>query len=90
VERNLFEECNGETEIISSKSCGNTYRYNTFRKCQGTLTLRHGNRCLVEGNFFFGEGVSSTGGIRVIGEDHRMQNNYLTGLKGTVTALRSQ
>lgn len=83
VEWNLFEECNGETEIISSKSCGNIYRSNTFRRCQGTLTLRHGNRCLVEGNFFFGEGVSNTGGIRVIGEDHRVQNNYLTGLKGT-------
>ncbi len=83
VEQNLFEECNGEAEIISSKSCGNIYRYNTFRRCQGALTLRHGNRCLVEGNFFFGEGVSNTGGIRVIGEDHRVQNNYLTGLKGT-------
>ena len=83
VEQNLFEECNGEAEIISSKSCGNIYRNNTFRRCQGALTLRHGNRCLVEGNFFFGEGVSNTGGIRVIGEDHRVQNNYLTGLKGT-------
>ncbi len=83
VEQNLFEECNGEIEIISNKSCGNIYRNNTFRKCQGTLTLRHGNRCRVEGNFFFGNGISSTGGIRVIGEDHTIVNNYVGGTKGT-------
>ncbi len=83
VEENFFEECNGEAEIISSKSCENVYRRNTFRNCEGTLTLRHGNRCRVEGNFFFGNGKSSTGGIRVIGEDHLVVNNYVAGLKGT-------
>lgn len=55
VEYNLFEECNGEIEAISNKSCGNIYRYNTFLNCQATLTLRHGNRCSVYGNFFFRE-----------------------------------
>jgi poly(beta-D-mannuronate) lyase len=83
VEYNLFDRCNGETEIISSKSCENVYRYNTFRSCQGTLTLRHGNRCTVEGNFFFGNGISNTGGIRIIGEDHRVINNYVAGTAGT-------
>lgn len=83
VEYNLFEECNGETEIISSKSCGNVYRYNTFVSCQGTLTLRHGNRCTVEGNFFFGNRVPNSGGIRIIGEDHKVFNNYITGMVGT-------
>ncbi len=82
VEYNLFEQCNGETEIISSKSCGNVYRYNTFRSCAGTLTLRHGNRCTVEGNFFFGNGVSGSGGIRIIGEDHKVFNNYVAGTTG--------
>lgn len=83
VERNLFEECNGEIEIISNKSCGNTYRSNTFRNCQGTLTLRHGNRCRVEGNFVLGNGIANTGGIRVIGEDHVIVNNYVSGTRGT-------
>jgi poly(beta-D-mannuronate) lyase len=83
VEYNLFDRCNGETEIISSKSCENVYWYNTFRSCQGTLTLRHGNRCTVEGNFFFGNGVQNSGGIRIIGEDHRVINNYVTGTAGT-------
>lgn len=85
VEFNLFEECNGEVEIISSKSCGNVYRYNTFTSCQGTLTLRHGNRCTVEGNFFFGNGVPNSGGIRIIGEDHTVINNYVAGTIGNST-----
>jgi len=52
VESNLFDRCDGELEIISSKSCENVYRHNTFLDCAGMLTLRHGNRCTVEGNFF--------------------------------------
>jgi len=83
VEYNYFEECDGETEIISNKSCGNVYRYNTFYKCAGTLTLRHGNRCSVYGNFFFGGNKSNTGGVRIIGEDHKVYNNYLTQLTGS-------
>jgi len=82
VEYNLFEECNGEIEIISNKSCENIYRYNTFVSCQGTLTLRHGNRCTVEGNFFLGNHARNSGGIRIIGEDHRVFNNYVSGTSG--------
>jgi poly(beta-D-mannuronate) lyase len=85
VEHNLFENCNGETEIVSNKSCGNIYRYNTFRASDGMFTLRHGNGCRVEGNFFFGQGVEGTGGVRVIGEDHLVVNNYFEGLEGTGT-----
>jgi len=77
VERNLFERCDGELEIISNKSCDNVYRGNTFLDCAGTLTLRHGNRCTVDGNFFLGHLKRGTGGIRVIGEDHLVMNNYL-------------
>ncbi|MFA7420140.1 MAG: chondroitinase-B domain-containing protein [Melioribacteraceae bacterium] len=83
VEFNYFEECNGETEIISSKSCGNIYRYNTFKNCQGTLTLRHGNRCTVEGNYFFCGRKTDSGGIRIIGEDHKVINNYIEDSYGT-------
>lgn len=82
VEHNLFENCDGETEIISNKSGHNVYRYNTFYECKGTLTLRHGNDCEVYGNFFFGNDVSSTGGIRIIGENHKVYNNYLENLDG--------
>lgn len=83
VESNFFERCNGEVEIVSNKSCENVYRNNTFFACEGALTLRHGNRCVVEGNIFLGGGAPRTGGVRVIGEDHRVVNNYFEGLAGT-------
>jgi poly(beta-D-mannuronate) lyase len=44
------------------------------------LTLRHGNRCLVEGNFFLARHKPGSGGIRVIGEDHTVVNNYIDGV----------
>lgn len=82
VEHNLFEKCNGEAECISNKSCGNLYRENTFLEVAGTLTLRHGNGCTVERNVFIGKGANGTGGIRLIGEDHTVRNNYLENLTG--------
>ncbi len=81
VEENLFEGCDGEIEIISSKSGENIYRANTFRNCDGMLTLRHGDRNVVDGNFFFGGGKPNSGGIRIIGEDHVVTNNYIEGVK---------
>src|SRR5262249_908935 len=44
---------------------------------------RHGDRCTVEGNAFLGDGRRNTGGVRVIGEDHRVVNNYFEALAGT-------
>jgi poly(beta-D-mannuronate) lyase len=82
VEKNYFFQCNGEREIISNKSCNNIFRYNTFVECQGTLTLRHGNNSMVEGNFFFGNNVPNTGGVRIIGENHKVFNNYFVDLEG--------
>ena len=79
---NYFYRCDGEVEIISNKSCGNIYRNNVFDSCQGTLTLRHGNGCTVDGNYFFGRGVANTGGVRIIGERHRVFNNYFEELAG--------
>lgn len=87
VEYNLFEECDGEIEIISCKSCENIFRYNTFRRSFGTLTLRHGNRCIVAGNFFLGEGKEGSGGVRIKGEGHLMVNNYFSGLTGHAGAI---
>ncbi len=82
IENNLFYKVNGEIEIISNKTGSNIYRNNTFLESEGTLTLRHGNNALVEGNYFLGNDKSRTGGIRVIGEDHTIINNYLEGLDG--------
>ncbi|WP_421762659.1 polysaccharide lyase 6 family protein [Ekhidna sp.] len=82
VENNLFEACDGEIEIISNKSGFNIYRYNTFRNSDGTLTLRHGNDCEVYGNYFFGGDGKSSGGVRIIGERHKVYNNYFQDLNG--------
>lgn len=82
IRQNLFERCNGEAECISNKSCGNLYQDNTFIEVSGTLTLRHGNGCTVERNRFFGNGAKGSGGIRIIGEDHIVKDNYLENLAG--------
>ena len=83
VESNLFENCDGDPEIISVKSNDNTVRHNTFRASQGTLSHRHGNRGSLHGNFFLGEGKAGTGGIRLYGEDHKVYNNHFEGLTGS-------
>ena len=82
IEYNLFENCDGDPEIISVKSCDNTVRFNTIRSSQGTVSLRHGHRNTVESNFFFGDGKPGTGGVRMYGDDHRVINNYFYQLEG--------
>jgi poly(beta-D-mannuronate) lyase len=83
VEKNIFDHCDGEIEIISNKSCKNILRENLFFECNGTLTLRHGNDADVYGNYFIGNGLDNTGGIRVIAENHKVHDNYFQGLTGT-------
>ncbi|HHT25849.1 MAG TPA: hypothetical protein GXZ82_01190 [Firmicutes bacterium] len=83
IEYNLFERCNGEAEIISIKSGGNTIRYNTFLESEGAVTYRHGNGTDVYGNYFIGNGKPDTGGIRVYGADHKIYNNYFVELGGS-------
>ncbi|CAH0133771.1 Chondroitinase-B [Pedobacter sp. Bi27] len=83
VDANIFAHCNGETEIVSVKSCRNTISNNLFFESVGTLTLRHGNYNEVFGNIFIGNKIANTGGIRVIGENHKVHHNYLQGLTGT-------
>ena len=82
VESNYFDRTNGEHEIISNKACQNTFKYNTFFECTGTLTMRHGNETLVDGNVFIGNNKPSTGGVRIINETQTVINNYHIGLTG--------
>nr|WP_294901225.1 polysaccharide lyase 6 family protein [uncultured Pedobacter sp.] len=83
VENNIFDKCDGETEIISIKSGHNHILNNLFYECVGTVTFRHGNHSEVAGNYFIGNKVKNTGGIRVIGENQNVHDNYLQGLTGT-------
>ena len=82
VENNYFDRCDGEVEIISSKSGSNVLRGNVFFESKGTLTLRHGHDNLVEENIFLGNGIAHTGGIRVINRRQTIKNNYIEGVKG--------
>lgn len=77
---NYFYDFSGEIEVISNKSCNNKYYSNTFRDYQGCLTLRHGNDCEVYNNFFIANNKLFSGGIRVIGENHKVYNNYIEGV----------
>jgi poly(beta-D-mannuronate) lyase len=80
---NRFEDCDGEIEIISNKSCHNSYLHNTFYNCDGGLTLRHGNHTLCDGNYFDGYQKELSYGIRFIGEGHVAVNNYFRNLHGS-------
>ncbi|WP_109299108.1 chondroitinase-B domain-containing protein [Aquimarina sp. AU474] len=82
VAHNYFDRCGGELEIISNKSCQNTFSNNVFYECRGTLTMRHGNETLVKNNVFIGNKIPSTGGIRVINGQQTVENNYAIGLTG--------
>ncbi|MDT0622012.1 chondroitinase-B domain-containing protein [Croceitalea vernalis] len=83
VANNLFEECNGEVEVISSKTNFNVFKNNVFFKSEGSLVTRHGNYVTVDGNYFIGDGVNENyGGIRIINTGHWVVNNYFYGLKG--------
>jgi hyaluronate lyase len=88
----------GEPEIISNKSKGNIIRNNTILESQGGICLRTGQYCTVEGNFILGSGYYSGGGIlmgapsirqrgiRVIGKNHIIRNNYVANMSGTDAA----
>ncbi len=83
VANNLFDECNGEVEVISSKTNFNVFKNNVFYKSEGSLVTRHGNYVTVDGNYFIGDGVNENyGGIRIINTGHWVVNNYFYGLKG--------
>lgn len=80
VDHNLFEDCDGELELVSCKSSGNAILFNTVVRSLAHLTLRHGHGTRMEGNFIFGGGKAGTGGIRVYGADHVITNNFIIGI----------
>lgn len=83
VANNFFDRCNGEIEIISSKSNFNEFRNNVFFESEGSLVLRHGNYATIDGNVFIGNDNSKfIGGIRVINTGHWITNNYFYKIKG--------
>jgi poly(beta-D-mannuronate) lyase len=82
VENNFFEKCSGEMEIISIKSANNIIRNNLILESEGTITLRHGDYNLVEGNVIIGNNMPKTGGIRMINKGNVVRNNIMIGIAG--------
>jgi len=88
VEQNLFEDCDGENEIITIKTSYNTIRNNTFHNSLGSVSIRFGTGTEVSGNFFIGDENNQNvfgndlGGIRAYGSQHKIYNNYFQGLTG--------
>ncbi len=80
VYENYFYNFFGENRCNANKAGQNKYYNNTFRDYGGCLTLRHGNNCEVYGNYFFAEDNFFTAGVRVIGEGHKVYNNYIEGI----------
>ncbi len=91
VEYNIFEQSNGEGEVISDKSSSNTIRYNWFKNNQGHLSLRQGKGTHVYGNWFTRDRKNNAiaykkskkrprgFGIAVRVTDHVIENNHFTG-----------
>lgn len=82
IENNMFDQCDGEVEVVSIKSSDNIVRQNIFLESAGVLALRHGNRNLVEGNAFIGNNKPHTGGVRVVNEGHIIKDNIFYALRG--------
>ncbi|MGJ8743456.1 chondroitinase-B domain-containing protein [Polaribacter sp.] len=83
IANNLFEECNGEVEIISSKTNFNLIKNNVFYKSEGSVVTRHGNYATIDGNYFIGDGVNKQfGGIRIVNTGHWIINNYFYNIIG--------
>lgn len=83
IANNFFEQCDGETEIVSIKSCRNEVKDNVFKECQGSVVLRHGNYNLVKGNYFLGNNKPGSGGVRVINKGQQVLDNVFYQCKGT-------
>ncbi|BDD00943.1 polysaccharide lyase 6 family protein [Persicobacter psychrovividus] len=83
IENNIFDHCSGEVEVVSIKSSDNTIKGNVFRGCEGVMTMRHGDRNKVLGNYFLGEELpNNSGGLRIINGDHEVKGNYFQNLGG--------
>jgi poly(beta-D-mannuronate) lyase len=85
VYNNIFDNCNGEIEVISNKSGENIYYKNTMTSCEGTLTLRHGDKCYVYNNKFDQKNKENSGGVRITGEEHIVKQNLFKDINGNGT-----
>ncbi|MEZ9569343.1 polysaccharide lyase 6 family protein [Vibrio splendidus] len=79
---NLMIDMDGERELVSVKSGGNTISGNTIFESSALISLRHGKGSSVENNIILGNKKNLTGGIRIYDEDHVIRNNYIANTRG--------
>ncbi|HEX2169995.1 MAG TPA: chondroitinase-B domain-containing protein [Nitrososphaera sp.] len=72
---NYFTNCKGDGEIVTNKSCGNTYYHNSWIKNDGSLSLRHGSDTRVEANYFKASGLRIGGANNIIACNHFTENS---------------
>jgi hypothetical protein len=77
IEDNLFENCDGDPEVISVKSSSNVIRNNTIRTSGGMISLRAGNHSVVTGNLMLAGGKAGSGGVKVYERGHTITGNYV-------------
>ncbi len=95
VEYNVFEQCNGEGEVISDKSSSNTIRLNRFSNNLGGLSLRQGSNTHVYGNWFYrdnsyqgkGKKRQKDFGVMIRGTHHLIENNHFQGGRPNLVKL---
>ena len=83
VQGNLFEDCASHVELVSIKASDVFLRNNRFIRCPGAVTIRMGDRVLIQNNLFDGEDRPATGGLRVAGRDHVIIGNTFRHLRPT-------
>lgn len=71
VEYNTFYRADGDRELISNKTAGNTIRRNIAVDSRAAIVLRGGDSCIVEENILLG----TDGGVRISGANHVVRNN---------------
>ena len=82
INENLVINMDGENELMTLKSGGNTISGNTIFSSAGLISLRHGKANHVENNIILGNKKPLTGGIRVFDTDHVITNNYIANTRG--------
>jgi poly(beta-D-mannuronate) lyase len=79
IEGNLFDHSDGEgQEIISLKSNHNRVIRNTILGTRGGIVLRGGNDNTVSDNIILGQGATKSYGVRIAGQHHIVEHNYIS------------
>ena len=84
IQGNLFDNAGGEGNILVIKSSRNRVIGNTFIATRGVINLRAGNSNTIQANVILGKGVEGAQGIRMVGQNHVIQGNYISGCEDAI------